>query len=93
MASRKPPGESQLGHSPFGKEKLEGSKRKHDDHGPDDSVPSKGNGRAIPGQHWERIYSLNEPSKNLYLTEGSDFNPKRSDERKTTHLKVNKEDH
>jgi hypothetical protein len=93
MASRKSAGIAPLGHSPFGKEKLEGQKKHHDDHGPDDSVPAKGEGRAIPGEHWEKLYDLNAPSRNMYLTEGADFAPKRSDERKTTYLKVNREDH
>jgi hypothetical protein len=65
------PGTSQLGHSPFGKEKLEGPKKHHDDHGPYDSGPSE----------------------NMKVVKGSDFNPKCSDERKTTYIKVNKEDH
>lgn len=73
--------------------KLEGPKKHHDNHGPNASVPAKGNIRAIPGQHWEKHYDLNAPSKNMYATEGSDFSPKRSDERKTTYLKVNREDH
>jgi len=54
---------------------------------------SKGNKRAIPGEHWERTYDATNPSKNMILTEGADFNPKSSDERKTTHIKVNREDH
>jgi hypothetical protein len=72
---------------------LEGPKKNHDNHGPNASVPAKGNNRAIPGQHWEKHYDLCAPSKNMYLTEGADFAPKRSAERKTTYLKVNREDH
>lgn len=87
------PGTNQLGHSPFGHEKLEGPKKHHDFHGNDDSVPGKGNKMAIPGEHWERTYDATDPSRNMYLTEGSDFNPKCSDQRKTTHIKVNREDH
>lgn len=93
MAGRKSPGMSQLGHSPFSNVKLEGPKKHHDDHGDKASVPAKGNARAIPGEHWERHYSLNEPSQTMKVTEGADFAPKCSDERKTTYLKVNREDH
>ncbi len=93
MASKKGPGMEPLGHSPFSKVKLEGPKKHHDDHGSNASVPAKGNARAIPGEHWERPYDLCAPSKNMYLTEGADFAPKKSDERKTTYLKVNREDH
>lgn len=87
------PGTSQLGHNPFGKEKLEGPKKHHDDHGPYDSVPEKGSMRAIPGQHWEKLYDATGPSENMKVVKASDFNPKCSDERKTTYIKVNKEDH
>lgn len=93
MSSKNSPGKSQLGHSPFGKEKLEGPKKHHDDHGEYASRPSKGNARAIPGEHWERGYDLCSPSRNMELTEGSDFAPKESDKRKTTYIKVNREDH
>ena len=93
MSSNKSPGKSQLGHSPFGKEKLEGPKKHHDDHGREDSRPMKGKACAIPEAHWEKHYDLCDPSRNMYLTEGSDFAPKRSDERKTTYIKVNREDH
>lgn len=92
-AGSRSPGMSQLGHSPFGKEKLEGPKRKHDDHGSHASVPAKGNGMAVPNTHWERLYDLSGPSENMIATEGGDFNPKRSELRKTTHIKVNSEDH
>jgi hypothetical protein len=44
-------------------------------------------------QHWEIRYNTNEPSENMKATEGSDFAPKRSSERKTVYVKVNKEDH
>lgn len=93
MASRKSPGLDPLGHSPFSKVKLEGPKKHHDDHGHNASVPAKRDARAIPGEHWERHYSLNEPSKNMYDTQGSDFAPKNPSDRKTTYLKVNREDH
>lgn len=68
-------------------------KKHHDNHGINASVPHKGDGPAVPNEWWEKRYSLWEPSRNMVLTEGADFNPKQSDMRKTTHLKVNKEDH
>lgn len=93
MASRKDPGVAPLGHQPFSKVKLEGPKREHDFHGNDASVPAKGKGAAVPNKHWERSYDATGPSKNMFLTEGSDFNPKTSQERKTTYIKVNRDDH
>jgi len=65
----------------------------HHDHGINASVPAKGNKRAIPDEHWEKHYSPNDPSRNMYATQGADFAPKQSDKRKTTYVKVNKEDH
>lgn len=59
----------------------------------DASVPAQGNEKAVPDKHWERYYSTNEPSRNMELTEGSDFAPKRSRDRKTVYVKVNSEDH
>lgn len=53
----------------------------------------KKKGQAVPNQHWEKHYSPSKPSKNMEDTEGSDFNPKCPSDRKTTHVKVNKEDH
>lgn len=44
-------------------------------------------------EHWERNYDATAPSSNMIITEGSDFNPKCSEYRKTTHIKVNREDH
>lgn len=70
---------------------LEGPKKKHDDHGPYASVPGKG--VPVPAEHWERHYSLSEPSKTMKVTGGADFNAKCPEDRKTTHLKVNKTDH
>lgn len=66
--------------------------RHHHDHGNDASVPAKGNARAIPGEHWEMKYdpTVHKDSK---TTRGSEFSPKRSSERMTTYVKVNKEDH
>lgn len=65
----------------------------HHNHGKDASVPAKGNACAIPGEHWEKHYSLNDPSKNMKDTQGADFAPKCPSDRKTTYLKVNREDH
>lgn len=65
----------------------------HPSHGMDASVPKKGSGQVAPSGHWEHRYSLCKPSENMKLVEGSDFNAKRSSERKTTYLKVNAEDH
>lgn len=73
--------------------KLEGPKVHHDDHGKDASRPHGGSGKAVPSKHWEMHYDLCSPSKNMKATHGADFAPKRSDERKTTYIKVNKEDH
>ena len=81
---------------PFRRKKmsrLEGPKKHHDDHGIHASVPAKGNDRTIPGEHWEKHYSLTEPSRNMELTEGSDFVAKNPTNRKTTYLKVNPQDH
>jgi hypothetical protein len=93
MSKRKSPGKDPLGHSPFGSEKLEGPKIHHDDHGKDASRPAKGSSRSVPNEHWERLYDATDPSQNMKDTKGGDFNPKRSGERKTTHIKVNREDH
>jgi hypothetical protein len=93
MPSSSSPGLAPLGNSPGSKVKLEGPKVYHDNHGSKDSVPGKGNGRAVPHEHWEKHYDATDASKNMYAVEGADFNPKCSDERKTTYIKVNKEDH
>lgn len=90
VAKDKYAGMAPLGWGPFGKEKLEGNKKTHDYHGMDASVPGK---RPIGDEHWERRYNATTPSDNMYLTQGDDFAPKRSDERKTTYIKVNREDH
>ena len=76
--------------------KLEGPKKHHDNHGMNASNPGeskKDNKNPAGSGHWEKHYSVNEPSKNMKDTEGSDFNPKRGRDRKTTHLKVNECDH
>jgi len=93
MANKNSPGKRPLGHSPFSDVKLEGPKRHHDDHGDKASVPAKGDKRAIPGEHWEMRYNQYDPSENMELTKGSDFVAKNPTDRKTTHLKVNREDH
>jgi hypothetical protein len=48
---------------------------------------------GVPAEHWERSYDLSKPSRNMELTAGSDFVAKPPQERKTTHLKVNEQDH
>lgn len=62
----------------------------HDSHGMNASVPGK---HPISEKHWEHHYSLSKSSENMKDTEGADFDPKQSDKRKTTQLKVNKTDH
>lgn len=84
------PGVRPLGHSPFGKEKLEGPKKHHDFHGATDSVPSH---KHIPGEHWERSYDATHASRNMEIVEGAAFNPKCAKDRKTTYIKVNESDH
>ena len=74
MASKRP-GTSQLGHSPFGKEKLEGPKVHHDFHGKTDSVPGKGKGMAIPDKHWEKHYP-DSYEKDTDHYAGAEWNPK-----------------
>lgn len=90
MVSKKSPGMDPLGHKPFSK--IKSPKVHHDDHGPNASVPAKGNARAIPGEHWEMGYNMHEGSPNMKATSGDDFLPKRPRDRKTTHLKVNETD-
>lgn len=93
MAGRKSPGLAPLGHSPGSKVNLEGPKVHHDNHGSKDSVPGKGSKSAIHGEAWERHYDATGASKNMHAVEGADFVPKCSSERKTTYIKVNREDH
>lgn len=93
MKHKMNPGINPMGREPMKKDKLEGPKKKHDDHGSTASKPMKGSGNAVPGEHWERHYDLCGASRNMELTEGADFAPKKSDERKTTYIKVNREDH
>jgi hypothetical protein len=49
--------------------------------------------RAVPNKPWEIIYNTSRPSKNMEDTQGSDFAPKCPSDRKTTYVKVNREDH
>ena len=72
---------------------LEGPKVHHDNHGKNASHPTGGNKDAVPCKPWEMHYNLCGASRNMELTEGSDFAPKQSDQRKTTYIKVNREDH
>lgn len=53
----------------------------------------KGNGPAVPNTHWEMRYSTCDPSKTMVATEGADFVAKNPSDRKTTYVKVNREDH
>lgn len=46
-----------------------------------------------PRDHWEIRYSTCEPSKTMDAMEGADFVAKNPTGRKTTHVKVNREDH
>ncbi len=90
MPSRESPGLAPLGHEPFSNVKLEGPKKHHDDHGPNASVPAKGDARAIPGEHWEMRYNQygvwSEKPSGAFL--GA-----RSQDRPQPHDKLNAEDH
>ena len=86
------PGTSQLGHPAMSKVKLEGPKVHHDYHGMTDSVPGKGSKRAIPGEHWEKHYSMSAVRDTNHLA-GTEWNPKLAKTRTCTHTKVNDEDH
>ena len=55
-------------------------------------VPPLGK-KFVPDKHWEQNYDATDPSSNMIITQGSDFNPKCPSDRKTTHVKVNREDH
>lgn len=89
----KGPGTDPLGHPPFSKVKLEGPKKHHDYHGMDASVPGKGDKKAVPGQHWERLYNATDASDYMKSVQGDAFNPQCAKDRKTTHIKVNETDH
>ena len=73
--------------------KLEGPKKHHNYHGDDASRPMRGNGPAVPPQHWEKQYDLCGSPENMKMTQGSDFNAKKSKDRNTTYIKVNETDH
>lgn len=90
MAKNKGPGVEPLGHPPMSKVKLEGPRMKHDNHGSTDSQPMKGNGQAIPGEHWEMSY---QPNGSMGSNPPGYFNPKRPSERFNTHNMVNECDH
>lgn len=64
----------------------------HIDHGHDASVPKKGQGRAVPNEPWEKIYSLCEPSKRMDENAGSDFNAMPPTRRMRMYKKVNETD-
>ena len=87
------PGTSQLGHPPFSNVKLEGPKKHHDFHGNDASVPARDDKRIPHGEHWEKTYDATGASATMNRNGGADFNPKRGQDRATTHIKVNREDH
>ncbi len=89
MAGRKG-GMAPLGDKPMGKVHLEGPKKHHDMHGKHDSVPGHSQMHA---EHWERKYNATGASRNMKATEGADFNAECPSDRKTTHIKVNREDH
>lgn len=89
---KKSPGKAPLGHSPFGKEKLEGPKIHHDNHGMDASVPAKGSKKAVPGEHWEREYH-DTVHKDRANTRGVEFSPIQASKRMTTYNKINECDH
>jgi len=91
--SEKGPGMAENGYKPSSKVNLEGPKKHHDDHGPNASVPGKGDGRATPKDHWEMHYDVNAPSKDLCRNEGNSFNPISGSKRESTQKKVNAEDH
>jgi hypothetical protein len=87
-----PAGQAPLGHAPGAKIKLEGPKRHHDNHGPNASVPAKGNSRIPSEEHWEMQYK-SDPSKDTVKRMGSEFDARPSRSRMTTHVKVNECDH
>ncbi len=92
MAHRSKPGMAPLGHSPMGKESLEGPKKKHDDHGKDASRPEMSNKRAIPNGHWEMQYDP-RVKKGGETTGGACWNPMKATKRTTMYIKVNENDH
>lgn len=67
-------------------------KKHHDFHGNTDSVPARGNERAVPNKHWEKNFPVNF-TKDAKGLAGSDWNPKLSKHRTKTYIKINDEDH
>jgi len=92
MKGKNSPGRAALGHEPFSKVKLEGPKKKHDDHGPSASVPGKSGARGTPNEHWERHYKMSEV-RDTNEVAGTDWNPKIANTRTCTFPRVNREDH
>ncbi len=91
MSKKKSAGIDPHGHAPFSKVKLESTKRHHDNHGKDASVPAKGNKPATPNQHWEKQYK--EPEGNQKKSGIRAFDPIKGKNRPHTHEKVNETDH
>jgi hypothetical protein len=85
----KSPGLDPLGHKPFSKVKLEGPKVHHENHGSNASVPGKGNGKVVRGEHWEKQYN---PQQSRARPE-SKFDPIQGKDRPTMYNKVNETDH
>ena len=92
MGSKNSPGRAPLGHAPSSKVKLEGPKKRHDDHGPHDSVPGKVGVRPTPNQHWEYNYKMSD-IRDTNKVAGTEWNPKVANTRTSTDCKVNREDH
>lgn len=90
MSSKKEPGVRPLGYGPAGKEKLEGPKVHHDYHGMTASVPAKGKGKAVPGEHWQKHYNPHPAGDNRGIKA---FDPRVASDRPCTHNKVNESDH
>jgi hypothetical protein len=88
--AKKSPGLASLGWGPGGKENLEGPKMHHDNHGPDASVPGKGNKPVNCCEAWEQHYKYDPTAGN---TPAGAFLPKRSKDRPQPHTKVNECDH
>lgn len=92
MAKKLSPGQSQLGHPAMSKVNMEGPKKHHDFHGNSASVPGKGNGMAVPGEHWEKQYQP-RAAKDMDKVAGTEWNPRLSKDRTKTYVPVNEEDH
>lgn len=81
------PGIAPLGHMPFSK--IGARKRHHDDHGPDASVPAKGEEKAVPADHWEMYYDRQQPTDRPEAA----FDPICARDRPKMYNKVNETDH